>query len=100
MARLVLLGTIDVVQGRKDQLVSSLLAHKARCLKDEPGTLPMEVLAPPGDDAKVLLYEAYQDDAAFDVHRNGSSFAQLRKETAGTIVKIDVIRCAIVEPTV
>jgi autoinducer 2-degrading protein len=71
MASLALFGTIEVAPGRKDQLVSSLLAHKARCLKDEPGTLQMEVLAPRGDDAKVVLYEVYQDDAAFDVHRNG-----------------------------
>ena len=48
----------------------------------------------------MLLYEVYEDDAAFDVHRNGASFAQWRKETGGTIVKIDVIRCAIVVSTV
>jgi quinol monooxygenase YgiN len=100
MVGLDLIGTIEVALGRKAQLVSSLLAHKARCLKDEPGTLQMEVLAPQGDDAKVLLYEVYQDGAASTVHRNGPSFAQWRKETARTIVKIDVIRCPIVESTV
>jgi autoinducer 2-degrading protein len=100
MARLALVGTIEVAPRGKDLLVSWLLAHKARCLKDEPGKLQMEVLTPRGDDAKAPLYEVYQDDAAFDVHRNEPSFAQWRKETTGTIVKIDAIRCAIVESTV
>jgi quinol monooxygenase YgiN len=52
------------------------MAHKARCLEDEPGTLQFEILLPHDDDAKVLLYEVYRDDAAFEVHRNGRSFAR------------------------
>ena len=76
MAKLALVGTIEVAPGRKDQLVAALMAHRARCLKDEPGTLQMEVLTPRDDDTRLLLYEVYRDDAAFDVHRNGPSFAQ------------------------
>ena len=37
--------TIEVASGRRDQVVTLLLAHKAR-LKDEPGTLQFEVLLP------------------------------------------------------
>ena len=53
--------------------------------KDELGTLQMEVLAPREADTKVLVYEVYRDDAAFDVHRSGPSLAQWREETAGMI---------------
>ena len=98
MAKLALVGTIEVAPGRKDQLVAALMAHRARCLKDEPGTLQMEVLTPRDDDTRLLLYEVYRDDAAFDVHRNGPSFAQWREETAGTIAKFSVTRCTPVEP--
>jgi quinol monooxygenase YgiN len=59
------------------------MAHGARCLKDEPGTRQFEVLAPHEDDTKVLLYEVYRDDVAFEVHRNGPSIVQWREETAG-----------------
>jgi quinol monooxygenase YgiN len=48
-----------------------LAAHKTRCLNDEPGTLQFEILLPKDDDTKVLSYEVYRDDAAFEVHRNG-----------------------------
>ena len=77
--------------------MSSLMAHKGRCLKDEPGTLQMEVLMPREDHAKLLVYEVYRDDAAFDVHRNGRSLAQWREETAGMIVKFSVTRYTPVE---
>jgi autoinducer 2-degrading protein len=97
VANLHLVGTIEIAPGRRDRLISSTMAHKARCLIDEPGTLQMEVLAPREDDTKVLVYEVYRDDAAFDVHRNGPSLAQWREETAGMILKFGVTRCTPVE---
>ena len=80
MPKLAIIGTIEVTPGRRDQVLPLLMAHRARCLKDEPGTLQFEILLPNDDDTKVLLYEVYRDDAAFDVHRNGPSFARWREE--------------------
>jgi quinol monooxygenase YgiN len=74
------------------------MAHRARCLKDEPEiTLQFEILVPYEDDTKVLSYEVYRDDAAFDVHRNGASIARFREQTAAMGVKLSVTRCAIQE---
>jgi quinol monooxygenase YgiN len=87
--------TIEVAPGRRDQVVTWLLAHKAR-LKDEPGTLQFEVLLPKDDDTKVHLYEMYRDAAAFDVHLTGSSLAQWKEETARMVVKLHGVRCAVV----
>jgi autoinducer 2-degrading protein len=83
MPRLAIVGTIDIVPGYNDQFLALLMAHKARCLKDEPGTLQLEILLPREDDTEVLVCEVYRDDAAFDAHRSGSSFARWREETAG-----------------
>jgi (4S)-4-hydroxy-5-phosphonooxypentane-2,3-dione isomerase len=94
MSKLAILGTIEVRTGRRDQLWPLLMAHKARCLKDEPGTLQFEVLVPREDDSRVLLYEVYRDDAAFEVHLNESSLAQFRRETAGMIENMSLPRCA------
>jgi (4S)-4-hydroxy-5-phosphonooxypentane-2,3-dione isomerase len=43
--------TIEVAPGRRDQVVTSLLAHKAR-LKAESGTLQFEVLLPKDGERK------------------------------------------------
>ena len=97
MPKLAIVATIEVAPGRRDEFLPLLMAHRARCLKDEPGTLQFDPLVPRDDDTKVLLYEVYQDDAAFDVHRNGPSLARWREETAGMIVKFSVTRCTLVE---
>ena len=88
--------TIEIAPGRRDQVVSLLLAHKAR-LKDEPGTLQFEVLLPKDDDTKVLSYEMYRDDAAFEVHVKAPSLARLREEIAGMVVKLHGVRCAVAD---
>jgi quinol monooxygenase YgiN len=97
MPKFATIGTIKIAVGRRDQLLAALVAHKARCLKNEPGTLQFEILLPKDDDTKVLLYEAYRDDAAFEVHRNGPLFARWREETAGMVVKIYGTRCAVLD---
>jgi (4S)-4-hydroxy-5-phosphonooxypentane-2,3-dione isomerase len=83
-------------QGRRNQVVTFLLADKAR-LKDEPGTLQFEVLILKDDDTKVRVYEMYRDAAAFEVHLNGPSLAQWKEEVAGMVVKLQGVRRAFVD---
>ena len=97
MAKFALVATIEVAQGRRDQLLPLLQAHKARCLKDEPGTLQFDILQPNDEATKVLTYEVYRDAAAFDLHRSGASFARWREETAGLVAKVHVTRCAVLD---
>jgi quinol monooxygenase YgiN len=97
VAKFAIVGTIEIEPGRKEQFLPLLMAHRARCLKDEPGTLQFNVMAPHDDDAKLLMCEIYQDAGAFDVHRNGPSNAQFRKETAGMVAKMSFTRCSLVE---
>ena len=97
MPKFAAVGTIEVAPGRRDQLLPLLMAHKARCLKDEPGTLQFEILLPNDDDTKVLSFEMYRDAAAFEAHLHGPSLAQLLKETAGMVMKLHGVRCAVVD---
>jgi len=97
MPKFATVGTIEIASGRRDQLLPLLVAHKARCLKGEPGTLQFEILVPNDDDTKVLLYEVYRDDAAFEEHRNGPSLRRWRDETAGMVLRIYGTRCAVLD---
>ena len=96
MSKLANVVTIEVAPGRRDQVVALLAAHKAR-LKSEPGTLQFEMLLPNDDDTKVLSFEMYRDAAAFEAHLKGPSLAQLLKETAGMVMKLHGVRCAVVD---
>jgi autoinducer 2-degrading protein len=97
MPKLAIVATIEIVPGRRDEYLPLLMAHRARCLKEEPGTLQFEVLVPRDDDKNVLLYEVYQDDAAFDTHFHGPSITRLREETAGMTVGLQGTRCGLAE---
>jgi quinol monooxygenase YgiN len=95
MPKFALIASIEVAPGRRDEFLPLLRAHAARCLKDEPGTLQFDVLLPHDGGDKVMLYELYQDQAAFDAHSNGPSLAQLRKEAAGMMGKVSWTRCSL-----
>jgi quinol monooxygenase YgiN len=97
MPKFALIASIDVAPGCRDEFLPLLRAHATRCLKDEPGTLQFDVLLPHDGGDKVMLYELYQDQAAFDAHSNGPSLAQLRKEAAGMMGKVSGTRCSLSE---
>ncbi|HEY2048505.1 MAG TPA: putative quinol monooxygenase [Caulobacteraceae bacterium] len=94
MSKLAIIGTLEVEPGRRGEVLTAMLAHKTRCLRDEPGTLQFEVLTPLEDETRVLLYEIYRDEAAFEEHWNNPSLARFRDETAGIAVKLEVTKCA------
>lgn len=93
MPKLALIANVEVAPEKRDQVLALLSAHGARSLRDEPGTLHFKILVPREDAAKLLIYEVYQDDAAFEAHRNARSIAQFREESAGLGIKISATRC-------
>jgi quinol monooxygenase YgiN len=105
MGRLAIFATIEVKPGTRDEAVQILLRHRERCLKDEPGTLQFEVLVPsdkplgPGAPIPesrpnaIMLYEVYQDAAAFGAHWNGASLAKAREEAGSMFVGLSGIPC-------
>ena len=97
MPKLAIIATIEVAPGRMNEYLPLALAHRERCLRDEPGTLHFELMRPRDDDNKVMLYEVYRDEAAFDAHWNGASMKRIREEGAGIIVKVSGLRCTPVE---
>ena len=97
MPRFAIIGTVEVAPGRMDEFLPLLMAHRARCLADEPGTLHFEVLKPRNDDTKVMLYEVYQGEAAFDAHSKGPSITRLREKAAGMMVTVSGTRGTLLE---
>jgi (4S)-4-hydroxy-5-phosphonooxypentane-2,3-dione isomerase len=97
MAKLAIMGTIEVAPEKRAHLLPLLMAHKVRSLRDEPGTLQFEIVIPRDDESRILLYEVYRDDAAFELHRNAPSIARWREEAAEMGVKVIATRCTPVE---
>ena len=97
MTRFAIVATFDIVEGRVEEFLPLLLAHRDRCLADEAGTLQFDVLRPRNQPNTVMLYEVYEDEAAFQVHWNGPHVARMRTETAAMVAKLSGIRCALLD---
>ena len=56
-----------------DAFMKKLQANAAAARK-EPGCKQFDVLVDPQDKTKVMLYEVYDDEKAFEVHQQGAAF--------------------------
>ena len=97
MTKLAIVATAEIAAGRMEEVLTLLMAHRSRCLAEEPGTLRFEVLRPRHDDSTIMLYEVYNDDAAFASHWNGPLVARSRVETTGLTIKLSGTRCDLQE---
>jgi len=85
MSKVAVIATIAVVPERRDEAVQILLRHRERCLRDEPGTLTFELMVPRDEAHKVMLYEVYASQEAFDTHWHGESLAICSREGEGFV---------------
>ncbi len=95
MAKFAIVATFEIAPEQIDAFLPLLLAHRDRCLKDEPGTLRFDVLR--NEESKLMLYEVYEDEAAFQVHWNGPSIVRMREEATGIVRKLTAIRCSLLD---
>jgi quinol monooxygenase YgiN len=79
MSKFAVIATYEIAADQIDSFLPILRAHRNRCLKDEPGTLRFEILRP---EKNLMLYEVYENEAAFQTHREGASVARFRDEAA------------------
>lgn len=98
MRKFAVIVEIEVSAEQRERLLPLLLAHRARCLEGEPGTLQYDVLVPQDDETRLFEYAVFSDEAAFQTHRVGSSIARWREETADMALKLHVMRFALTEP--
>jgi len=50
------------------------LNENAAAARNEPGCKQFDVLVDPQEKTKVMLYEVYADEEAFEVHQQGAAF--------------------------
>lgn len=86
-------ATIEVPAEHMDRFEAALLAHRARCLSDEPGTLQFEVSRPADGENCFKLYEVYEDGGAFETHRTGDSNRLFAAEVRGIEVQVYAAWC-------
>lgn len=64
--------------------------------REEPGCLRFDVLEPTGERERVVLYEIYDDRAAFDAHLKTAHFAAFDTASTAYVAEKTVTECALV----
>ncbi|HEY7798040.1 MAG TPA: putative quinol monooxygenase [Hyphomonadaceae bacterium] len=63
-----------------------LIVENARAsVRDEPGCRQFDVVTPNGAADRVVLYEIYDDPAAFETHKRTPHFAVFDRESASLV---------------
>jgi (4S)-4-hydroxy-5-phosphonooxypentane-2,3-dione isomerase len=71
-----------------------LMVENARAsLRDEPGCRQFDVSLPADGAPRVLLYEVYDDEAAFQAHLASAHFARFAEATREMIVGRRIVAC-------
>jgi (4S)-4-hydroxy-5-phosphonooxypentane-2,3-dione isomerase len=78
----VLVVSLRVKPDRDRQFLTAIEANAAASLRDEPGCRRFDVLRDNADPHRYLLYEMYDDEAAFQAHRNMPHFPVWRRAAA------------------
>jgi quinol monooxygenase YgiN len=75
----VLVVNIKIKPENVERFMQALQAN-ARAARKEPGCRQFDVLVDPNDKMKVMLYEVYNDESAFDAHQQTPHFKKYLAE--------------------
>ncbi|SDB35415.1 putative quinol monooxygenase [Bauldia litoralis] len=62
----------------------------------EPGCRRFDVLEPKGEDDRIVLYEIYDDRAAFDAHMQTDHFLSFDRDSSDLVAAKSVVEFALV----
>jgi (4S)-4-hydroxy-5-phosphonooxypentane-2,3-dione isomerase len=75
-----------------------IIENAETSVRSEPGCDQFQVLHDEADPDKIVLYEVYADEAAFDAHLKTPHFAIFERDGKPMIVEADIQRCTLLKP--
>jgi (4S)-4-hydroxy-5-phosphonooxypentane-2,3-dione isomerase len=75
---LVVVVFLEAEPGRPEELRQALGVHAKTCIDREPGCTRYDVSVDPLEGASFLLYQVYEDEAAYLAHRELPHYADFR----------------------
>lgn len=101
MTRFVILVDFHCKPGTGAQFLDLVTVNAAASVRDEPGCYRFDVLTERGGDPDtVVLYEIYQDEAAFEEHLKTPHFATFKAATAEIVEDTVLRKCDVRENAV
>ncbi len=69
---------LEAERGQQDDLRTALITYARMCVEREPGCRRFDVCLDPVDGTAFLLYQVYDDEAAYLQHRELPHYADFR----------------------
>ena len=82
MSAIVMLVDLKLHPGKRDEYLTRARRHRETVLAREPGCKAFEIVLPDDDADAIVLYEVYEDEAAFEHHGNTEYMKSYRDDTA------------------
>jgi quinol monooxygenase YgiN len=93
MTPYVIIVEFRVKPGEMPRFMPLILENAERSLQEEPGCRRFDVLT--GEDGRVILYEIYDDEAAFTAHCRSSHFHRFDEASRPLVAEKRVERCTL-----
>lgn len=93
MSKLVIVAQLQIDPRHFDAYVALAKGHAARSLQLDPGCRQFDVMVAEEPKHTVVLYEVYDDEAAFQGHANSPRMAEYRAATKGMVVERRLCKC-------
>ena len=98
MDGLVILVRFQVAEGERERFLERVTQNAATSIDREPGCRRFDVLTDEeGRTNEVVLYEIYDDDAAFDAHLQAPHFIEFRDAVKDIVVSSVIERLSLRE---
>ena len=95
MSGFVILVDFTVVAGERAAFRRLIDDNARESCRTEPGCRRFDVLEPAGEPDRVLLYEIYDDRAAFEAHTRTAHFARFDAASAALVAAKTVTECSL-----
>lgn len=96
MSKIAIIAEFTTTPGKFDSFLERMKVHAAAS-RQEPGCLRFDVVIPQDSENRVMLYELYQDQAAFDFHAGTERLKAHRKATADWTAERKVTVCELLD---
>jgi (4S)-4-hydroxy-5-phosphonooxypentane-2,3-dione isomerase len=94
----VIIVEFDLVEGRAAEFGTLILENASASLAEEPGCRQFDVLVPESKPHQIVLYEIYDDEAAFDLHVRSAHFKKFDAQSRDLVAGKRVIRLDMASP--
>jgi quinol monooxygenase YgiN len=92
MSRIMIVVEFELKPEHRDQLIQLMKGHAQRS-RAEDGCQQFDVLLPQEDQSRVLLVEAWRDQAALDAHSKGPMLAKTQETYRPWLLSRKATRC-------